>query len=84
MEQNQQSIKKIIDGIEDRNARIGMWLSNMELVLGDLDCESAVWKRLEKHSDALGLTLIGLQECQFEIQELIEQALTLSREKKAS
>ena len=84
MEQKEQSIKKIMDGIEDRNARIGMWLSNLELILGDLDCEASVYKRLEKHSDALSLTFLGLQECQFEIQELIEQALKLAREKRAS
>lgn len=84
MEQKQQSIKMIVDSIEDRNARISMWISNLEIILGDLDCEASVYKRLEKHSDALSLTFLGLKECQFEIQELIEQALTLSREKKAS
>ena len=84
MEQKQQSIKKTIDGIEDRNVRIGLWLSNLELILGDFDCEASVHKRLEKHSDALWLTFLGLQECQFEIQKLIEQALKQSPEKKAS
>lgn len=84
MEQKQQSIKMLAGDIDIHNTRISMWLSNLELILGDLDCEASVHKRLEKHSDALSLTFLGLQECQFEIQKLVEQALNQPGEKKVS